>query len=81
MHAGHYITRYYTSTRWDETNVHPQCNNCNVNLGGNLERYKLRLIEVYGDKKPQELHRKSQQTTKLYDYEIAELIALYRNKL
>ena len=81
MHAGHYVTRYYTATRWDEENVHSQCSHCNINFGGNLEAYRVKLDEVYGKGKANELHRKSQKTTKLHEHEIADLLLIYRDKL
>jgi len=52
-----------------------------MNLGGNLEAYRVKLEEVYGKGKANELHRKSQKTTKLHEHEIADLILFYRDKL
>ena len=41
--AGHYLSRTIRRTRWDLDNVHVQCNKCNVELGGNLKKYRERL--------------------------------------
>ena len=38
--AGHYIPSEVLSTRWSHKNVHCQCQKCNVELGGNLAKYK-----------------------------------------
>ena len=41
--AGHYLSRTIRRTRWDLDNVHVQCNKCNVELGGNLKKYRAKL--------------------------------------
>ncbi len=38
--AGHYIPREVLSTRWNLKNVHCQCAKCNVELGGNIKKYR-----------------------------------------
>ena len=49
IHAGHYISRFVMSRRWDERNVWPQCSHCNMDLGGNIENYRLALIDKLGE--------------------------------
>lgn len=59
--AGHYISRVYKSTCYDERNVHLQCVNCNRLLRGNPEIYKKRIIAIYGQEVLDDLeHRKFQ---------------------
>lgn len=41
--AGHFVPRVVKWTRWDLDNVHTQCNRCNVELDGNLSRYREKL--------------------------------------
>lgn len=47
--AGHYRTRGASpATRYDETNCHKQCVQCNQHLSGNIENYTPRLIIKIG---------------------------------
>lgn len=48
-HAGHYLsTGARPELRFDERNVHKQCQPCNTHLHGNLVLYRKALIEKYG---------------------------------
>ena len=53
-HAGQYHAGHYLSTgarpelRFDESNVHKQCQPCNTHLHGNLVLYRAALIEKVG---------------------------------
>jgi len=60
-HAGHFISKNSKTlrVRWDVENVHPQCYNCNTNLGGNQYEYSLFLDEKYGQGTAQKLKIKS----------------------
>src|SRR5574343_407265 len=51
MHAGHFVPKSVggLSLYFHEDNVHAQCYNCNINLGGNKYEYGKRL----GDKAEQ----------------------------
>lgn len=46
---GHFISRRYVNTRWNDINCNPQCNECNVLKGGNLKVYEQKLRAQYGD--------------------------------
>lgn len=46
--AGHFIPRVVQKTRWDLNNVNAQCSKCNVDLGGNINKYNKYIIEKYG---------------------------------
>ena len=48
MHAGHYITRFFKTTRWDERNVKPQCFMCNIYRKGNAVLFRQNLVRDYG---------------------------------
>jgi hypothetical protein len=48
IEAGHYKSRRYINTRWDEMNVKPQCIMCNRTLRGNVNVFRNKLIEEYG---------------------------------
>lgn len=48
-HAGHYLsTGARPELRFDELNVHKQCQPCNTHLHGNLVLYRIGLIERIG---------------------------------
>ena len=53
-HAGQYHAGHYLSTgarpelRFDESNVHKQCQPCNTHLHGNLVLYRIGLIKRIG---------------------------------
>jgi len=55
--VGHYISRRYESLRWDLRNINLQCPSCNKWLSGNLIEYRKALIEIYGEKKVEEMER------------------------
>lgn len=44
FHAGHHVSVGASSAlRFDPMNVHKQCNQCNIHLGGNQAEYAIRL--------------------------------------
>jgi hypothetical protein len=48
-HAGHYLsTSARPALRFDESNVHRQCQPCNAHLSGNLAAYRLALVHRIG---------------------------------
>src|SRR3990172_1925066 len=46
--CGHYQSRRYLPTRWDEKNCQVQCKKCNIFNQGSSDVFALRLIEKYG---------------------------------
>lgn len=45
---GHYISRRYIQTRFDEQNCHAQCKGCNGFHAGMTDVYALQLLRRYG---------------------------------
>lgn len=45
---GHFITRKYLATRWDEMNCRPQCYGCNVRGKGMAQDFEDALVAEYG---------------------------------
>ena len=43
--AGHYISRRFKATLFDESNCHAQCKHCNQWLNGNIIEYRKNLIK------------------------------------
>ena len=64
LQCGHFMARRYMNTRWHELNCWPQCNDCNVVKGGNLEVYERLLRAKYGDIAIDELRQLAQSSDK-----------------
>ena len=47
IHAGHYVPRHATATRWHPMNVKPQCAGCNSFRAGEPQTFRENLIEEY----------------------------------
>lgn len=78
MHAGHFISKAIggIDLYFDEDNVHAQCYNCNINLGGCQYEYSLRL----GDK-AKELYQKKGVFNKWTDKDYLDKIKYYSEKI
>lgn len=77
MQCGHFISRSYLATRYDEDNCRPQCVGCNVFGNGKPVEFARRLEE----EKPgivARLYKKAQQITKDYPYQ--QQIEYYETK-
>ena len=48
MDCGHYKSRVFLGTRYDEKNCHCQDKSCNIFKSGNLTVYAIRLEKDYG---------------------------------
>ena len=55
LHAGHYISRYYKITRWNENNVKPQCMMCNIYKKGNAAIFRRNLVTLIGETAVQDM--------------------------
>ena len=78
--CGHYIPRANSSVRFDERNCNAQCKDCNQYKSGNLEEYRLGLIERYGEDVVLELEAKKHEMAKLDDDWLKVRIAYYRQE-
>lgn len=65
MHAGHFMSRRFPSTRWDEENVNAQCAGCNMFGGGEQYKYSLALDIKYGDGTAEKLALQAQEYFKV----------------
>jgi len=75
MDAGHYISRQYLTTRYDERNVHVQCRSCNRFHEGMKDEYTLFLMRTYGHQVLEELNQAKWKA--VYNYPYAEQIVRY----
>ena len=81
MQAGHFVSRRFKATLYDEMNVHPQCIMCNVFLHGNLLIYRRKMDEIYGADKVLELEQRSKQIKKFTVFDLEEMIQAYTERL
>jgi 5-methylcytosine-specific restriction endonuclease McrA len=77
LQAGHFMSRKHYATRWDEDNVEVQCMACNVYRYGEQYLFAKHL----GEKKADELLAKSRTMVKIKDWELQDMIEIYKKKL
>ncbi len=73
LQAGHFVSRKYNSTRYDEVNVNAQCVRCNMFDQGRQYDYGIKLNEMYGPDTADNLKGKSHETKKYTVPELEEL--------
>ncbi|MAO24428.1 MAG: hypothetical protein CMJ25_27090 [Phycisphaerae bacterium] len=79
LQNGHFQSRRFYSTRWDEMNCQVQCAGCNVFKYGEQFTFGLNLDSKFGAGTAQRLHTKARVITKLSTPDIEELISMYEN--
>ena len=81
VNAGHYKSRGgHPALRFEELNIHVQCFKCNVHLSGNIENYRVNLIDKIGLDKVEWLegpHNPKKYTCE----ELKEIELKYKQKL
>jgi hypothetical protein len=79
--AGHfYNANNHWSVRFDERNVHLQCEHCNTFLSGNLIYYRENLLKKIGIEEFENLSAEAMKTRKYTIEELKEIIATYKKK-
>lgn len=73
MQAGHFQTRTKYSTRWDEQNVHAQCDGCNMRNGGQQYVHGKEIDKKYGEGTADAIVLRSNQTKKFTTFELKEM--------
>jgi hypothetical protein len=79
LQCGHFQSRKYYSTRWDEINCQVQCAGCNVFRYGEQFIFGKNLDLEYGSGCSESLYYKSKQITKYTTTDIEELINKYNS--
>ena len=80
--AGHfYNANNHWSVRFDERNVHLQCEHCNTYLSGNLIYYRENLLRKIGIEEFENLSVEANKTRKFTIDELKEIIATYKKKI
>lgn len=80
-HAGHFIPRTYSPTKYEEDNVKPQCHVCNEYHSGRPVEFRRRLIEFHGEERVVELERLSTEPWKWDRLDLIAKIGYYKNEL
>lgn len=75
IHCGHFMSRRYAGTRYDEQNTAPQCANCNTFNQGQQYRFSLWIDDFYGNGTARHLEQKAQLVHKLTKDELLDIIA------
>lgn len=79
---GHYMSRVYRSTRFDENNCRPQCMPCNVFLHGNISKYRKALVEELGGEMVDMIETKAWSITMKYTaLEYEEMYHMYKEEV
>jgi hypothetical protein len=65
LQCGHFVSRQYLVTRWDENNCRPQCWGCNGYGRGQLLDFEENLISEIGKEKVEALKASRHQVLKL----------------
>tara|TARA_R110002012_G_C11525694_1_gene599964 strand:- start:262 stop:672 length:411 start_codon:yes stop_codon:yes gene_type:complete len=81
---GHFQSRSFLATRFNEENCQPQCVGCNMFKQGEQYKFALNLDAKYGEGKAQELEFLARTTVKFTRVDYEEKILYYKllvNKL
>jgi hypothetical protein len=82
VNAGHFWNaNNHWNVRFDEDNVHVQCERCNSYLSGNLIEYRQHLLTKIGAERYNQLEAKARVTRKFTKDELKEIIKTYKNKI
>lgn len=81
LQCGHYVSRVYLATRWDERNAAVQCGACNVLKRGNYSEYTEYMIRKYGVGVISELNARKRAVVKYTLDDLESLIGFYQQKL
>lgn len=82
QNAGHFFNaNNHWNVRFDEYNVHLQCEHCNTFLSGNLIEYQGNLIKKIGQEKYDALVELAKKTRKFTIEELQEINETYKQKI
>lgn len=80
--AGHYHNaNNHWAVRFNEDNVHLQCESCNTSLSGNLINYRIHLLKKIGKERLDYLDSIANDTANFSIDEMKELIVHYKEML
>jgi uncharacterized Zn finger protein (UPF0148 family) len=79
--CGHFMSRRYMSTRFDENNSRPQCYACNIALSGNQYIFGVNLDEQMGEGTAESMLILSRQQKKFMPSELEEMVKEFEGKV
>ena len=79
MQNGHFMSRQFMATRYDEQNCQVQCVGCNMFKFGEQFKFSLALDYKYGKGTAEELLHKSRQINKMSSKDFEEKISYYKD--
>lgn len=79
LHCGHFISRSYLATRWEENNTRPQCVGCNIYGNGKPLDFEERLKAELGDEYVEKMKAKRHESWKLDRHWYQERIDHYKS--
>jgi hypothetical protein len=79
MQNGHFMSRQFMSTRYDEQNCQVQCVGCNMFKFGEQFKFSLALDYKYGKGTAEDLLHKSRQINKMSSKDFEEKISYYKS--
>ena len=81
LQAGHFVPGRHNAGLFSERGTHAQCYYCNITLKGNTLRYRREIIKMYGEGADLELENEMAQTLQLKEFQIAEKMNTYKQKI
>ena len=79
MQCGHFQSRRFMATRYDEQNCAPQCVACNMFRAGEQYKFALAIDAKYGDGTADELQLKARQIQKFSRVDYEDKISYYKS--
>ena len=77
MQNGHFQSRSFLATRFDEENCQPQCVGCNMFKQGEQYKFAINLDAKYGEGKAEELEILAKSVVKFSRYDYEDKISYY----
>ena len=77
MQNGHFQSRGFLATRFDEENCQPQCVGCNMFKQGEQYKFALNLDSKYGEGKAEELEILAKSVVKFSRIDYEDKISYY----
>ncbi len=75
LQCGHFMSRRFSSTRFEERNTAPQCVACNMFRSGEQYKFSLFIEDYYGKGTAEELRSIAQRTHKFTREELEGIIS------
>ena len=81
MHTGHFMSRRYESTRYDERNTGVQCVSCNTFHQGRQFRFAQHIDKKHGEGTAEQLEMKSKMLCKRNQFDYEYIAKEYKDKI